>query len=958
MKKYICFKVFLVYVVILMDIAAVRANSPSTGFDKVLLFAGADNVRIEITFRTVEPLAGVELTGRIVPFKGGAPLWEGALGRLDVKQGAASPISQTITGLKPQLWSPVSPTLYNLTVTARWAGRVVFSETIRFGFRSFENRDGQFFLNGKPIFLRGIAINPPGRGIPAPVGESRRFAESYVRYLKTQNVNTIRLEHDSQIWFDVCDELGMMVYQGVYGAPPGSNQTDRTEPPTDFEKSMASYQSLFETYVRHPSIVIYILSNEMPYKGQRGAAFTEFLNRAHEHLRRWDATRLYIGNAGYGEGFSGDVRDVHRYWGWYYNTFLTYYNLRDENLFGDPNKIQPFTFTECVGNFTGPRGDYNIVMRKQLAPQLNWTGHSPNQIEDALNYQSFMIKQATESFRRLRPINKHLAGIMPFTILFYNWNGITSFEQMRPKPAMNQLALSYQPILLSWEMWTPQVYAGSRVRAIAHVINDADDGSDLTDATLSYQVRDKVGQTVLSGKIKLPTIAYYETWQQSLALDLPLTLGTGDYVIYGEVVKDKHSVSRNEIALFLAGADWRKTAQPERAVVLYDPSGRTAKALERLNIRTQSADLSKLTMQTTLVIGEGAWDKTLIAASAQLKNFIAAGGRILCLSQLKEKFDTAWLPVPIELLTDSANSPTYLPASRPFRDNMNINPERPQHPIFEGLNRYRLALWSDYTGWDQTKPNFPQLYPVTRGLKLTRPEALARTAILADYDRGLEGIALCEAFDGKGSVILSGFDLINRVGLDPAADRLLDNLVRYAASTAEHYAHPLIEKPIVWGDYSTEEGVVSGPLNGFAVNADWIAPPTNPNATPLTQDEGAWNTRPGDQFVPHGRRLLGLYGYTTAAGIQDLNPASPIGSGIFWARIPAGKKSVVTVVKNPTQQTAHLDIEINDKRVMETASIPSGATLTVRTPLTASTIATSVRYIGEKKLIVLQTSFE
>ena len=32
-------------------------------------------------------------------------------------------------------------------------------------------------------------------------------------------------------------------------------------------------------------------------------------------------------------------------------------------------------------------------------------------------------------------LNPRLAGLMPFTILFYNWSGITSFDQMKPKPA-------------------------------------------------------------------------------------------------------------------------------------------------------------------------------------------------------------------------------------------------------------------------------------------------------------------------------------------------------------------------------------------------------------------------------------------------------------------------------------------------------------------------------------------
>ena len=102
-------------------------------------------------------------------------------------------------------------------------------------------------------------------------------------------------------------------------------------------------------------------------------------------------------------------------------------------------KNQPLTFTECVGSFTGWDGEFNIIRSKQLAPQLGWIGHSANRREDALWYQSFMVKQATESFRRMRPLNPRLAGIMPFTILFYNWSGVSSFDQMKPKPAMEQL---------------------------------------------------------------------------------------------------------------------------------------------------------------------------------------------------------------------------------------------------------------------------------------------------------------------------------------------------------------------------------------------------------------------------------------------------------------------------------------------------------------------------------------
>ena len=255
---------------------------------------------------------------------------------------------------------------------------------------------------------------------------------------------------------------------------------------------------------------MYLLANELPVHGERGEMFSALLTRAHQELKAWDSTRPYIGNAGYGEGREGDVCDVHRYWGWYYNSFLTYYNLRDKlvptPLFGDPAKNQPLTFTECVGSFTGWDGQVNIIRSKQLAPQLGWIGHSANPREDALAYQAFMVKQAAESFRRMRPLNPRLAGLMPFTIFFYNWAGISSFDQMKPKPAMEQLGRSYQPVLLSWEMWTPQVYAGTKLRAIAHVINDAEDGSALTNAKLVYQVQSKSGESCCQGSLDLPAI--------------------------------------------------------------------------------------------------------------------------------------------------------------------------------------------------------------------------------------------------------------------------------------------------------------------------------------------------------------------------------------------------------------------------------------------------------------------
>jgi beta-galactosidase len=949
-------RIFFVACVLVLTGSPVAAHAFQ--IKKLLPVTTSDSVRIELAFQCDGTDSKVALDGVISDKITHKVLWKGNF--ISTRDfGDAGPGSYAVTNsigsLKPSLWSPASPNLYELKVTATRDKTVLTNCVFHIGFRSFESSNGQLYLNDRPIFLRGLAINPPGRTVPYEVGESRAFAEAYVRFMKSQNVNIIRLTHDSQVWFDVCDELGMLIYQGQYGSPLGS-EAGKSRPPVDFEKSIAAYHSLFETYAKHPSIVIYILSNELPVSGSRGKAYHDFLTSAHAALKQWDSTRLYIGNAGYGEGREGDICDVHRYWGWYYNTFLTFYNLRDGSLFGDPKKAQPITFSECVGSFTGPSGEFNQIVRKQLGAQLNWTGHSPNQRDDALRYQAFMVQQAAEIFRRLRPINPRLSGLMAFTTLFFNWSGIQSFDQMLPKPAMDHLKTAYQPILLSWELWTPQIYAGTTLHPIAHVINDSDLGTPLTNATLMIELQNANRTTILSSNIALPDIPYYGTSSRKLNVEIPVNLVSDRYRFAGKVMSGGKIVSQNVTELFVAGTNWaNQTDLPHEAIYLFDPPGKTAAALRKLHIPFTELGPEKLwpPILRVLIIGEFALQDSA-GIAAKLKPFMAQGGRILCLRQSPESF--GWLPEPVSYFTASANQPSYLPTSRPFGGNMNINPERPDHPVFRGLDRLRLELWSDYTGWDQTKPGFPQIYPVTAGFALKNSDSLARTAVLADYDRGLEGIALCEMFTGKGSVILSAFDLVARSGLDPVADRLLENLVQYVGSSSGHDVHPLITEPIEWGNYASEHGVIVGPANGFVVNADWVKPVTNPSAKQLTQTEGAWNIRPGDQFVPHGRSPFGPYGYSTGSSLKDLNPGSAIGTATFWIRIPADKSSLTTLVENRSISTASLTVGANEKS--QDFPLPPNKATRISIPIQAGTSDLRLQYRGDKKLVILETAFE
>src|SRR5262245_56988053 len=118
---------------------------------------------------------------------------------------------------------------------------------------------------------------------------------------------------------------------------------------------------------------------------------------------------------------------------------------------------------------------------------------------------------------------------------------------MGPKPAMEQMGVSYRPVLLSWETWTPHVYAGSRVRLFAHVVNDAEDFSDLTGAWLAYALRrrDGKGGPVAAGETDLPAVKYFAHGKVPVTVEIPREVPTGDYVLAGRITRGGEEVAGN-----------------------------------------------------------------------------------------------------------------------------------------------------------------------------------------------------------------------------------------------------------------------------------------------------------------------------------------------------------------------------------------------------------------------------
>ncbi|MEX0986190.1 MAG: glycosyl hydrolase family 2 [Bacteroidales bacterium] len=873
-----------------------------------------------------------------------------------------------LKNLTPELWFTENPVLYRLQIYSDKRFNKYIQDN-RIGFRSIESRDGRIWLNDKPVFLRGIAINPPGRGIPTEVERSRTFAYDYVSFLKRMHVNIIRIP-DDHTWYDVCDELGMMVFGGNYSSRV--NGLHPPEPPA-YETSVKWYkETKLGPISYHPSLVIYALTNEVSYVGTAAEKWLSFLNFAYPGIKSWDPNKVIIGNAGYGYGKSGDIEDLHRYWGWYYSSPYTYLHLRDYDSITFPDKVQPITFTECVGNYTGPDGRYNLTpAHKNPVSQMCWTGHASQDLQAGLadRHQAKTLRNATELFRRLRPINPELSGVFPFTILFYNWHTVENFQDMDPKPAFAQVERSYQPVLLSWESWKYNNYAGNDVEMWAHIVNDSEDFSTLSAGLMEVELRDETGRTWLTRSVRIPEVPYYETRKVPVRFSLPENLPSGKYVVLGTLKNNGRKISVNQEEIFIADEIFAQGKQVTiKNVQLFDPNGSTAASFDLLKTGYSLTRLTEVPdIKWTLIIGEntaGELDESKIMV---IRKFIENGGRLLCLRQNPdhEELLNRFLPVKLRFPKMDVDDPSYPPPLRPSGNGYHLNMEKPDHPVFKNIERFMLERWSDYTGWNESMPGMPEIYPVKSGFVLKNKQDMGSTSILANYSVGLEGIALAEFDTGSERVIVSGLDLCLRTSVDPVAARTLVNLIEYAGGDILYPLHTHINYLVKWGDYDSEKGMLTGIYSGLMLNTSPVLTGSyrekeiivNELGHQFAEKPGGWNNRAGIQYVPYGRRVFGPYHHDGFGGVArpSNNDDSP-GEGSFWCTVTPGTNLIANKVWNPADTALEIKVYCNEL-LLGTKILEPGEVRVIEDQFDAEDSRLKISYVASRKLVLLETSF-
>ncbi|MFC5406221.1 glycoside hydrolase family 2 protein [Cohnella soli] len=205
----------------------------------------------------------------------------------------------TLTIPNPRLWRLEDPYLYQATIEIHTAGQRPHRQSVRFGFKDFRIVDGFFYLNGKRIFLKSTHT-----ANMTPVTMNVPLASDHVRkdmlYLKAAGFNAVRFIAGvaSPEQLDLCDEIGLLVFQETMANWCLNFTSDPKYPNLPYSEEVGrrydhSNIEMIKRDRNHPCIAAWSLLNET-YDGpvfERAVAFLPI-------LRQYDTSRLVLLNSG------------------------------------------------------------------------------------------------------------------------------------------------------------------------------------------------------------------------------------------------------------------------------------------------------------------------------------------------------------------------------------------------------------------------------------------------------------------------------------------------------------------------------------------------------------------------------------------------------------------------------------------------------------------------------------
>ena len=164
-------------------------------------------------------------------------------------------------------YSPKSPKLYEITAQLYADGQLIDDLIDRVGFREIKCEGKKVLLNGEPLKLVGFNrhedYNMLGSSVPL------QAIMRDIALMKQSGANSVRTCHypNDETFLDVCDELGLMVWEEGHARGLKYEQMSR---PEFIPQSLDCIDEMITEHHNHPSIFCWGILNECESQSEHG----------------------------------------------------------------------------------------------------------------------------------------------------------------------------------------------------------------------------------------------------------------------------------------------------------------------------------------------------------------------------------------------------------------------------------------------------------------------------------------------------------------------------------------------------------------------------------------------------------------------------------------------------------------------------------------------------------------
>ena len=353
--------------------------------------------------------------------------------------------------IQPKLWSPHNPFLYVCETSIWQDGKIMDKQTMNIGFRTFEVKEGKFYLNGNPYWLGG-ANHPPCGIAPNDVALANRFFS-----FMNENNQMVTRSHGcpfTKAWMDAADKQGVGIsYEGSF---PWF-MIGKMPTPELIKIWRDEMLSLVKKYRNHPSLLIWTINNEMYFTmyshndtPEVRLAKWKILSDVIKEIRKLSPNAIISADSGYSrvqgdynknlaphDIDDGDIDDRHIYTNWYNRDFFQMYNGEwAKRIYWSPgaNPDRAFFSQESSTGYTNnDDGHFNRkYMFKNYVPQ-SWVGDWAYEDHDpkyTFSRRDFMSKELIETIRRTSP---ETAGLQLFANVTW-YKNVYDAKSIAPYP--------------------------------------------------------------------------------------------------------------------------------------------------------------------------------------------------------------------------------------------------------------------------------------------------------------------------------------------------------------------------------------------------------------------------------------------------------------------------------------------------------------------------------------------